>query len=93
MILTLNPRHLPQYPDSRFVPSWLNGYAERTGFSVDLLDYYVGFNNWKTAAILHGVYARYCAGQKSTEGVDMDGLREGILKALNGAERAIQRLA
>jgi hypothetical protein len=30
--------------------------------------------------------------QKSTEGVDMDGLREGILKALNGAERAIQRL-
>ncbi len=67
-------------------------YAERTGFSVDLLDYYVGFNNWKTAAILHGVYARYRAGQKSTDGVDMDGLREGILKALNGAERAIDRL-
>ena len=67
-------------------------YEERTGFSVDLLDYYVGFNNWKTAAILHGVYARYRAGQKSTEGVDLDGLREGILKALNGAERAIKRL-
>jgi aminoglycoside phosphotransferase (APT) family kinase protein len=67
-------------------------YSERTGLSVELLDYYVGFNNWKTAAIVHGVYARYRAGQKSTEGVDMDGLREGILKALNGAERAIQRL-
>jgi hypothetical protein len=57
-----------------------------------MLDYYVGFNNWKTAAILHGVYARYRAGQKSTEGVDLDGLREGILKALSGAERAIERL-
>ena len=67
-------------------------YAERTGFSIDLLDYYLGFNNWKAAAILHGVYARYRAGQKSTDGVDMDGLREGILKALSGAERAIQRL-
>ena len=67
-------------------------YSERTGFPVDLLDYYVGFNHWKTAAILHGVYARYRAGQKSTEGVDMDSLREGILKALDGAERAIARL-
>ena len=67
-------------------------YSERTGFPIDLLDYYVGFNHWKTAAILHGVYARYRAGQKSTEGVDMDSLREGILKALDGAERAIARL-
>lgn len=67
-------------------------YAERTGFSVELLDYYVGFNNWKTAAILHGVYARYRAGQKSSDGVDLEGLREGILKALAGAERAIARL-
>ena len=67
-------------------------YSERTGFSVDLLDYYVGFNNWKSAAILHGVYARYRAGQKSTEGVDLESLRDGILKALAGAERSVARL-
>ena len=67
-------------------------YSDRTGFSVDLLDYYIGFNNWKSAAILHGVYARYRAGQKSTEGVDLDALGDGILKALAGAERAIARL-
>ena len=67
-------------------------YSERTGFPVDLLDYYVGFNHWKTAAILHGVYARYKAGQKSSEGVDLGGLREGIFKGLAGAERAILRL-
>jgi len=83
------PTAVPGFP---FRAELAQRYSERTGFPVDLLDYYVGFNNWKTAAILHGVYARYRAGQKSTEGVDMDGLREGILKALNGAERAIQRL-
>ena len=83
------PTALPGFP---FRAELAQRYSERTGFSVELLDYYVGFNNWKTAAIVHGVYARYRAGQKSTEGVDMDGLREGILKALNGAERAIQRL-
>jgi aminoglycoside phosphotransferase (APT) family kinase protein len=83
------PTAVPGFP---FRAELAQRYAERTGFSVDMLDYYVGFNNWKTAAILHGVYARYRAGQKSTEGVDLDGLREGILKALSGAERAIERL-
>ena len=34
-------------------------YAERTGRDLSMLDYYIGFNRWKTAAIVHGVYARY----------------------------------
>jgi aminoglycoside phosphotransferase (APT) family kinase protein len=49
-------------------------YAERTGRDLSKLDYYLAFNRWKTAAINHGVYARYMAGQKSTEGIDLDGL-------------------
>lgn len=53
-------------------------YAQRTGRNLDQLNYYVGFNYWKSAAILHGVYARYMAGQKSTEGVDMELLRSRI---------------
>ena len=35
------------------------------------LAYYRAFNYFKTAGILIGVYARYVAGQKSTEGVDL----------------------
>jgi hypothetical protein len=42
------------------------------------LDYYVGFNRWKSAAIVHGVYARYMEGKKSTEGMDLDELRSRI---------------
>ena len=47
-------------------------YAERTGRDLSMLDYYVGFNRWKTAAIVHGVYARYCEGKKSSDDVDLD---------------------
>lgn len=67
-------------------------YARRTGRDLSRLDYYVGFNRWKSAAIVHGVYARYRQGQKSTEGVDLDGLRSSILASLDQAEAAVQRL-
>jgi aminoglycoside phosphotransferase (APT) family kinase protein len=67
-------------------------YARRTGRNLDMLDFYIGFNCWKTAAIIHGVYARYKAGQKSTEGVDMAGLRARIDSALGGAQDAVNRL-
>lgn len=67
-------------------------YAQRTGRSLELLDYYVGFARWKSAAIIHGVYARYMAGQKSTEGIDMDELRERIERTLDLSEEAVNRL-
>ncbi len=67
-------------------------YADRTGRNLDMLDYYIGFNRWKSAAILHGVYARYKAGQKSTEGVDMDGLLARIDGSLALSEQAVNRL-
>ncbi|MGI9201996.1 MAG: phosphotransferase family protein [Woeseiaceae bacterium] len=67
-------------------------YADRTGRNIDMLDYYVGFNHWKMAAILLGVYARYRAGQKSTEGVDLDMLMDRIEQSLAGAVTAIERI-
>ena len=67
-------------------------YAERTGRDLTMLDFYVGFNRWKTAAIVHGVYARYMEGKKSSEGVDTDTLRIRIGLALDQAEMAIERL-
>lgn len=66
-------------------------YAKRTGLSVENLDFYISFNHWKSAAILHGVYARYREGKKSTEGVDMDLLLTRIKGALAGAVTAIDR--
>jgi aminoglycoside phosphotransferase (APT) family kinase protein len=67
-------------------------YAERTGRDLSKLDYYVGFNRWKSAAIVHGVYARYVEGKKSTDGIDLEEMRERIGRSLALAEQAIGRL-
>lgn len=64
-------------------------YADKTGRDISSLDYYVAFNRWKSAAILHGVYARYRAGQKSTEGVDMETLRRTIGDNLTLSEQIL----
>lgn len=64
-------------------------YAARTGRDLSNLSYYLAFNRWKSAAIIHGVYARYMAGKKSTEGIDMDEMRERIVNSLALAEEAV----
>jgi aminoglycoside phosphotransferase (APT) family kinase protein len=60
-------------------------YALVTGADLSNLAYYRAFNSWKTACIVHGVYARYQAGQKSTDGVDLEGLRSRVFIALDAA--------
>jgi len=62
-------------------------YAERTGADLSNLGYYRSFNSFKTACIIHGVYARYKLGMKSTDGVDMDGLFERIVRSIELAEQ------
>ena len=67
-------------------------YAAATGADLSDLDYYRTFNHWKTACILHGVYARYRAGQKDTAGVDVDGLlRERMQASVAGAAALADR--
>ena len=67
-------------------------YATRTGRDLSRLDYYAGFSHWKSAAIVHGVYARYREGKKGHEGVDLDALGRRISDSLSAAERALGRL-
>ena len=67
-------------------------YAARTGCDISKLDFYIGFNWWKSAMIIHGVYARYMTGKKSTAGVDIDDLRLRIERSLDQAESAINRI-
>jgi aminoglycoside phosphotransferase (APT) family kinase protein len=67
-------------------------YAARTGRDLSKLDFYIGFNRWKSACIVHGVYARYMEGKKSTDGVDMAGLKRSILQSLTQAADAVERL-
>lgn len=67
-------------------------YAQRTGRDLSHLDYYIGFNRWKSACIVHGVYARYMEGKKSSDGVDLEELRSSIDRSLSLAEQAVGRL-
>lgn len=66
-------------------------YALKTGRNLDELDFYTGFNRWKSACIVHGVYARYLEGKKSADGVDLEALRETVLRSLELSEQAISR--
>ena len=83
------PTALPGFPSRRELA---DRYAQRTGRNLAGLDYYIGFNRWKSAAIVHGVYARYLEGKKSTVGVDLDGLKRSIERSLQQAEAAVERL-
>ncbi len=67
-------------------------YADRTGRDLANINYYIGFNRWKSACIVHGVYARYLEGKKSTEGIDLPALKSRIELSLDFAEQAINRL-
>jgi aminoglycoside phosphotransferase (APT) family kinase protein len=76
------PTALPGFPSRAEL---IDRYAAATGADLSELAYYRAFNSWKTACILHGVYARYRAGQKSTEGVDLDSLFSRIGASLDAA--------
>ncbi len=67
-------------------------YAARTGRDLSRLDFYAGFNRWKSACITHGVYARYRAGKKSTEGVDLEEMRERIGLSLKLSEQSLGKV-
>lgn len=83
------PTALPGFPGREQLAQ---RYARRTGRDLSRLDYYVGFNRWKSSAIIHGVYARYLAGKKSSAGVDLDAMRQRIANFLTLAEQAVERL-
>ncbi len=81
----------PACQDFQPEPRWLRANAHRTGRDLSNLPYYIAFNRWKSACIVHGVYARYMEGKKSTEGIDLDLLKSRIDLSLELADEAIQK--
>ena len=83
----VKPSQAPGYPTD---DEMLDRYAKRTGIDLSQVGFYVSFNHWKTVCIIDGVLARYYNGQKSTEGVDIEGLAfgrdEALAKSLEAAE-------
>ncbi|MEZ5378815.1 MAG: phosphotransferase family protein [Acidimicrobiales bacterium] len=53
-------------------------YAERTGRSIESLDYWMAFNAWRSAAIAEGVLRRYMDGNMGEQDQDLDAFRLGV---------------
>ena len=85
----VKPSMLPGYPTDIEL---LDRYAARTGVDLRDIDFYISFNHWKTACIIDGVLARYYNAQKSTEGVDIQGLEFGRDEALEKSVVAAERI-
>ena len=83
------PTSLPGFCDRQFL---IDRYSDQTGADLSQLDYYRCFNHWKSVCIVQGVYARYLHGQKSGEGVDVEGFPSRIERSLALAVEAADRL-
>ncbi len=53
-------------------------YSELTGFEVTSINYYRAFQNWRLAAIVEGVLARYLQGVMADDTVDTDAYKEQV---------------
>ncbi len=58
-------------------------YIDQTGFEVGDVNYYRAFQNWRLAAIVEGVLARYLQGVMADDSVDTDAYRDQV-EALAG---------
>ncbi|MDH5290330.1 MAG: phosphotransferase family protein, partial [Acidimicrobiia bacterium] len=67
-------------------------YSERTGFVVANADYYRAFQNWRLAAIVEGVMARYLKGVMGDDSVDTDAYKVQIEQLADEALRLVRGL-
>ncbi len=67
----------------------IEAYSAHTGFEVGNTDYYRAFQNWRLAAIVEGVLARYLKGVMADDSVDTDQYR---LQVENLAEESLRLL-
>ncbi len=65
-------------------------YGNLTGFEVQNANYYRAFQNWRLAAIVEGVLARYLKGVMADDSVDTDQYR---LQVENMAEESLRLIA
>lgn len=77
------PTALPGFPSRAEL---VERYAALTGADLANLAYFRVLSSWKTACIVHGVYARYVSGQKSAAGVDLEAVRARGEAAIDAAE-------
>jgi len=83
------PTLAPGFPTRDYL---IDRYASRTGADLTHLPYYLAFNRFKTACILHGVYARYRNGQKAIEADELAELEGRVHNSITRAKNALAEL-
>jgi len=83
------PSLAPGFPDRQFI---IERYAAKTGRDLRELPYFLAFNRFKTACILHGVFARYKNGQKPITAEDLADLEGRVRTSISRAEQALAEL-
>jgi aminoglycoside phosphotransferase (APT) family kinase protein len=73
--ISTSPSKAPGFPSRAELQAH---YAARSDLDCSAMPFYLAFSYWKLACINQGVWARYHAGQKSTEGVDVDAIRSSV---------------
>ena len=80
----------PGFPDRDYL---IARYAAKTGADLTHLPFYLAYNRFKTACILHGVYARYRNGQKAIEADELELLEGRVRLAISRAGIAFAELS
>lgn len=70
----------------------VEAYSAHTGFEVENANYYRAFQNWRLAAIVEGVLARYLKGVMADDTVDTDLYRIQVENLADESLRLIQTL-
>lgn len=83
------PTLAPGFPRREYL---IDRYAERTSADLTHLPFYLAFNRFKTACILHGVYARYRNGQKAISPEDLTAMETRVHNCIARAVAALESL-
>jgi len=70
----------------------IEAYSAHTGFEVENANYYRAFQNWRLAAIVEGVLARYLKGVMADDSVDTDLYRVQVENLADESLRLIRTL-
>jgi aminoglycoside phosphotransferase (APT) family kinase protein len=82
---TVAPSLAAGFPSREYL---LDRYQSKTGCDLSELPFYIAFNRFKTACIIHGVYARYRRGQKTIDPHELSVLRNRLDRLIDAVEAA-----
>ena len=80
------PSSLPGFPTRAELTEH---YGRHSPLDLSEIGVYVGFSFWKVACINQGVWARYAAGQKAAEGVDVEAIGASVATLAELADSAL----